>query len=176
MSPCKFFLKPEGIECVRRVSGVTIHHTDRGTFCIIEINQQIITPGFRDDLRAVQPISMFDTIDRFAGTKSISIVFKGKRDRSVVRHSKPPPTGPSKMPLCAIVIAGRVANRIISVGSAAIRNQQIAPSGMGLPCRLSMHTRCLLRVNNDNFLLNDTTDGCKVSARPKNNIPIPRGN
>ena len=28
----QILLKPEGIECVRRVSGVTIHHTDRGTF------------------------------------------------------------------------------------------------------------------------------------------------
>ena len=70
-------------------------------------------------------------VDSLAGADALIVVGERHDIFAHLSSGQAPAVLPGKGVASAIVIAQRIANRIIGVGSAAIRNQQIAPSGMG---------------------------------------------
>ena len=107
----EILLKVEGVEHVGGVGFGSVLHPDGRSAFVIEIDQQVITPRFADDLCAVQGVNVVSPVHDLVGTDAVGVVFELQKGLAAVStHLLQLPSVPGeRIP----VIGGRVADLVI---------------------------------------------------------------
>lgn len=74
----QIFLKPVGIEHSFGIGRSPVLHTNGRTLSIIEVQKDIVAPLFCNDLRPIEAVGVYNTVDCLTGSDSFVVVFEGE--------------------------------------------------------------------------------------------------
>ena len=72
--PLQILLKEEGEERIGGIRTVSILHADGGTVFVVQVNQEVVSPNFADDLRTIQGVNVLYSVNDLACANSVGVV------------------------------------------------------------------------------------------------------